>query len=211
MGKRVKTEGSTTGNNSKNRRDEEDKINNGKGKNKVTSTNDESSTDDTSSDSTTPDPGDPSLLPPPPEPKVEVDVFKRLRKDLDRKEELDEEEYIVNRKLKQMNKESSGLKKLFKGLKRNKLLRKKAIPKYESKIEQEEKEIRKLFNIKDKIEKEEKTVEKDIREMNEVIERNKLNYSGFRLFKKKKTNKKQIIDELKKMYEEAEEKNKKVQ
>jgi hypothetical protein len=76
MGKRVKTEGSTTGNNDKNRRDEEDKVNKGKGKNKVTSTNDESSTDDTSSDSTTPDPSEPSPLPPPPEPKVEVDIFK---------------------------------------------------------------------------------------------------------------------------------------
>lgn len=78
MGKRVKTEGSTSGNNYKNRRDEEDKISNGKGKDKGTSTNDESSTDDTGSDSTTPDPGDTTPLPPPPEPNVEIDVFKDL-------------------------------------------------------------------------------------------------------------------------------------
>jgi hypothetical protein len=76
MGKRVKTEGSTNGNNYKNRRDDDDKNNIGKGKNKVTSTNDDASTDDTTSDPTTPDSGDPTPLPPPPEPKVEVDVFK---------------------------------------------------------------------------------------------------------------------------------------
>ncbi len=135
-------------------------------------------------------------------PQAELEVFKKLRTDLDRKDMLDDEETIINKRINNMERTRSALNIMLKRLGARKLLKQKAIKVKKQRIIALDEEILKLKKVKNQVVNKENNLDKDISKLNTISDDNNLNKGVFfRFFKKKKAKKKAIIDELKNLYD----------